>query len=104
VHIDVQLAGNSGFTRQFCGAAAGAQTAIHNSIPRSSVTILPLGARTARSLSEAQALDYGIYRVRQATRRCAGKHAAALWRQPRQIIVDLDPQALLAKVFLALTE
>jgi len=56
---------------------------------------LALGSKT---LSEAQLYDYGIYRVRQAIAPVRGATLPLPYGgKPRQIMVDLDPQALLAK-------
>lgn len=63
----------------------------------SSVPILQL-ALGSESLSEAQLYDYGIYRVRQAIAPVRGATLPLPYGgKPRQIMVDLDPQALLAK-------
>jgi multidrug efflux pump subunit AcrB len=63
----------------------------------SSVPILQL-ALGSRNLSEAQLYDYGIYRVRQAIAPVRGATLPLPYGgKPRQIMVDLDPQALLAK-------
>src|SRR5437867_3459694 len=56
---------------------------------------LSLGGTT---LSEAQLYDYGIYRVRQQLAPIRGATLPLPYGgKPRQIMVDLDPQALLAK-------
>ena len=48
--------------------------------------------------SEAQLYDYGLYRVRQALAPIQGLALPLPYGgKPRQIMVDLDPQALLAK-------
>src|SRR5882672_358296 len=48
--------------------------------------------------SEAQLYDYGLYRVRQALAPIQGLTLPLPYGgKPRQIMVDLDPQALLAK-------
>ena len=63
----------------------------------SSVPILQL-ALGSKNLSEAQLYDYGIYRVRQAIAPVRGATLPLPYGgKPRQIMVDLDPQALLAK-------
>jgi len=63
----------------------------------SSVPILQL-ALGSKTLSEAQLYDYGIYRVRQAIAPVRGATLPLPYGgKPRQIMVDLDPQALLAK-------
>ena len=49
-------------------------------------------------LSEAQLYDFGIYRVRQAIAPVKGVRLPLPYGgKPRQIMVDLDPQSLLAK-------
>src|SRR5256712_400010 len=61
----------------------------------SSVPILQL-ALGSKTLSEAQLYDYGIYRVRQAIAPVRGATLPLPYGgKPRQIMVDLDPQALL---------
>src|SRR6516225_5599275 len=63
----------------------------------SSVPILQL-ALGSKTLSEAQLYDYGIYRVRQAIAPVRGATLPLPYGgKPRQIMVDLDPQALLGK-------
>jgi CzcA family heavy metal efflux pump len=63
----------------------------------SSVPILQL-ALGSKTLSEAQLYDYGIYRVRQAIAPVRGATLPLPYGgKPRQIMVDLDPDALLAK-------
>ena len=63
----------------------------------SSVPILQL-ALGSKTLSEAQLYDYGIYRVRQAIAPVRGATLPLPYGgKPRQIMVDLDPQLLLAK-------
>ena len=63
----------------------------------SSVPILQL-ALGSKTLSEAQLYDYGIYRVRQAIAPVRGATLPLPYGgKPRQIMVDLDPQSLLAK-------
>src|SRR5438477_414464 len=63
----------------------------------SSVPILQL-ALGSKTLSEAQLYDYGIYRVRQAIAPVRGATLPLPYGgKPRQVMVDLDPQALLAK-------
>jgi CzcA family heavy metal efflux pump len=63
----------------------------------SSVPILQL-ALGSNTLSEAQLYDYGIYRVRQAIAPVRGATLPLPYGgKPRQIMVDLDPQSLLAK-------
>ncbi|PYI92986.1 MAG: hypothetical protein DMF03_01580 [Verrucomicrobia bacterium] len=63
----------------------------------SSVHILQL-ALGSKNLSEAQLYDYGIYRVRQAIAPVRGATLPLPYGgKPRQIMVDLDPQALLSK-------
>src|SRR6266478_663190 len=63
----------------------------------SSVPILQL-ALGSKILSEAQLYDYGIYRVRQAIAPVRGATLPLPYGgKPRQIMVDLDPQALLSK-------
>src|SRR6476620_7475102 len=63
--------------------------------PNVPILQLALGSKTR---TEAQLYEYGIYRVRQAI---APVRGATLplpdGGKPRQIMVDLDPQALLAK-------
>ena len=52
----------------------------------------------SNKLSEAQLYDFGIYRVRQAIAPVKGVRLPLPYGgKPRQIMVDLDPQALLAK-------
>ncbi len=62
-----------------------------------SVPVIQLSL-ASNKLSESQLYDFGIYRVRQAI---AGVRGARLplpyGGKPRQIMVDLDPQALLAR-------
>ncbi len=63
----------------------------------SSVPIIQL-ALGSRTLSEAQLYDYGIYRIRQQIAPIQGITLPLPYGgKPRQIMVDLDPQALLAK-------
>jgi multidrug efflux pump subunit AcrB len=63
----------------------------------SSVPILQL-ALASKNLTEAQLYDYGIYRVRQQIAPVRGATLPLPYGgKPRQIMVDLDPQALLAK-------
>jgi multidrug efflux pump subunit AcrB len=63
----------------------------------SSVPILQL-ALGSKTLSEAQLYDYGIYRVRQAIAPVRGATLPLPYGgKPRQIMVDLDPDSLLAK-------
>lgn len=63
----------------------------------SSVPILQL-ALGSKTLSEAQLYDYGIYRVRQAIAPVRGATLPLPYGgKPRQVMVDLDPDALLAK-------
>src|SRR5262247_3761457 len=63
----------------------------------SSVPIIQL-ALSGKTLSEAQLYDYGIYRIRQQIAPIQGITLPLPYGgKPRQIMVDLDPQALLAK-------
>ena len=63
----------------------------------SSVPIIQL-ALSGKTLSEAQLYDYGIYRMRQQIAPIQGITLPLPYGgKPRQIMVDLDPQALLAK-------
>jgi multidrug efflux pump subunit AcrB len=63
----------------------------------SSVPILQLSL-SSPTWSEAQLYDYGLYRVRQALAPIQGLTLPLPYGgKPRQIMVDLDPQALLAK-------
>jgi len=63
----------------------------------SSVPIIQL-ALGGKTLSEAQLYDYGIYRVRQQIAPIQGITLPLPYGgKPRQVMVDLDPQALLAK-------
>jgi len=63
----------------------------------SSVPIIQL-ALGGRTLSEAQLYDYGIYRIRQQIAPIQGITLPLPYGgKPRQVMVDLDPQALLAK-------
>src|SRR6266404_6329192 len=63
----------------------------------SSVPILQLALRS-KTLTEAQLYDYGIYRVRQAIAPVRGATLPLPYGgKPRQVMVDLDPQALLSK-------
>src|SRR3989454_227675 len=63
----------------------------------SSVPIIQL-ALGGKTLSEAQLYDYGIYRIRQQIAPIQGIALPLPYGgKPRQIMVDLDPQALLAK-------
>src|SRR5204863_8704737 len=63
----------------------------------SSVPIIQL-ALSAKTLSEAQLYDYGIYRIRQQIAPIQGITLPLPYGgKPRQVMVDLDPQALLAK-------
>ena len=63
----------------------------------SSVPILQL-ALGSKTPTEAQLYDYGIYRVRQAIAPVRGATLPLPYGgKPRQIMVDLDPQALLSK-------
>src|SRR2546425_96607 len=63
----------------------------------SSVPIIQL-ALSGKTLSEAQLYDYGIYRIRQQIAPIPGITLPLPYGgKPRQVMVDLDPQALLAK-------
>jgi CzcA family heavy metal efflux pump len=63
----------------------------------SSVPIIQL-ALSAKALSEAQLYDYGIYRIRQQIAPIQGITLPLPYGgKPRQIMVDLDPELLLAK-------
>ena len=63
----------------------------------SSVPIIQL-ALSGGGLSEAQLYDYGIYRIRQQIAPIQGITLPLPYGgKPRQVMVDLDPQALLAK-------
>jgi multidrug efflux pump subunit AcrB len=63
----------------------------------SSVPIIQL-ALSGKSIPEAQLYDYGIYRIRQQVAPIQGITLPLPYGgKPRQIMVDLDPQALLAK-------
>ncbi len=63
----------------------------------SSVPIIQL-ALSGKTWSEAQLYDYGIYRIRQQIAPIPGITLPLPYGgKPRQIMVDLDPQALLAK-------
>jgi CzcA family heavy metal efflux pump len=63
----------------------------------SSVPIIQL-ALSGKTLSEAQLYDYGIYRIRQQIAPIQGITLPLPYGgKPRQIMVDLDSQALLAK-------
>src|SRR2546428_3369432 len=63
----------------------------------SSVPIIQL-ALGSKTLSEAQLYDYGIYRIRQQIAPIQGITLPLPYGgKPRQVMVDLDPQALLAK-------
>jgi multidrug efflux pump subunit AcrB len=63
----------------------------------SSVPILQL-ALGSKNLTEAQLYDYGLYRVRQQIAPVRGATLPQPYGgKPRQIMVDLDPQALRAK-------
>ena len=63
----------------------------------SSVPIIQL-ALSGKTLSEAQLYDYGIYRIRQQIAPIQGITLPLPYGgKPRQIMVDLDPQALLAR-------
>jgi multidrug efflux pump subunit AcrB len=63
----------------------------------SSVPIIQL-ALSGQTLSEAQLYDYGIYRIRQQIAPIPGITLPLPYGgKPRQVMVDLDPQALLAK-------
>ncbi len=63
----------------------------------SSVPIIQL-ALSGQTFSEAQLYDYGIYRIRQQIAPIPGITLPLPYGgKPRQIMVDLDPQALLAK-------
>jgi multidrug efflux pump subunit AcrB len=55
-------------------------------------------ALSSRTLSEAQLYDYGIFRVRQQLSTVAGTLLPAPYGgKSRQIMVDLDPEALIGK-------
>src|SRR5882757_576746 len=55
-------------------------------------------ALSSKSLSEAQLYDYGIFRVRQQLSTVAGTLLPAPYGgKSRQIMVDLDPEALIGK-------
>src|SRR5881296_3086650 len=63
----------------------------------SSVPIIQL-ALSGRAIPEAQLYDYGIYRIRQQVAPIQGITLPLPYGgKPRQIMVDLDPQALLSK-------
>jgi multidrug efflux pump subunit AcrB len=63
----------------------------------SSVPIIQL-ALSGKAIPEAQLYDYGIYRIRQQVAPIQGITLPLPYGgKPRQIMVDLDPQALLAK-------
>jgi CzcA family heavy metal efflux pump len=63
----------------------------------SSVPIIQL-ALSGQTWSEAQLYDYGIYRIRQQIAPIPGITLPLPYGgKPRQIMVDLDPEALLAK-------
>jgi multidrug efflux pump subunit AcrB len=63
----------------------------------SSVPIIQL-ALSGKTIPEAQLYDYGIYRIRQQVAPIQGITLPLPYGgKPRQIMVDLDPQALLAK-------
>ncbi|HET8576447.1 MAG TPA: efflux RND transporter permease subunit, partial [Methylomirabilota bacterium] len=63
----------------------------------SSVPIIQL-ALSGQAFSEAQLYDYGIYRIRQQIAPIPGITLPLPYGgKPRQIMVDLDPQGLLAK-------
>src|SRR2546422_5402657 len=63
----------------------------------SSVPIIQL-ALSGKTLSEAELYDYGIYRIRQQIAPIQGITLPLPYGgKPRQIMVDLDPQALLSK-------
>src|SRR5213594_1971951 len=63
----------------------------------SSVPIIQL-ALSGKAIPEAQLYDYGIYRIRQQVAPIQGITLQLPYGgKPRQIMVDLDPQALLAK-------
>jgi multidrug efflux pump subunit AcrB len=63
----------------------------------SSVPIIQL-ALSGKTIPEAQLYDYGIYRIRQQIAPIQGITLPLPYGgKPRQIMVDLDPQALLAK-------
>ncbi len=63
----------------------------------SSVPILQLSLSSSK-LSEAQLYDFGIYRIRAAIAPVKGARLALPYGgKPRQIQVDLDPAALMAK-------
>src|SRR5881397_457723 len=56
------------------------------------------GGTGGKTLSEAQLYDYGIYRIRQQIAPIQGITLPLPYGgKPRQIMVDLDPQALLSK-------
>jgi multidrug efflux pump subunit AcrB len=63
----------------------------------SSVPVIQL-ALSGKTVSEAELYDYGIYRVRQQIAPIQGTRLSLPYGgKPRQIMVDLDPGALLAK-------
>ncbi len=63
----------------------------------SSVPIIQL-ALSSTALSEAELYDYGLYRVRQQIAPIQGTRLTLPYGgKPRQVMVDLDPGALLAK-------
>jgi len=67
----------------------------------SSVPIIQL-ALSGKTLSEAELYDYGIYRIRQQIAPIQGITLPLPYGgKPRQVMVDLDPQALLAKTISA---
>jgi multidrug efflux pump subunit AcrB len=67
----------------------------------SSVRIIQL-ALGGKTLSEAELYDYGIYRIRQQIAPIQGITLPLPYGgKPRQVMVDLDPQALLAKTISA---
>src|SRR6266851_5377076 len=64
----------------------------------SSVPIIQLALSGKKTLSEAELYDYGIYRIRQQIAPIQGITLPLPYGgKPRQIMVDLDPQALMAK-------
>jgi multidrug efflux pump subunit AcrB len=67
----------------------------------SSVPIIQL-ALSGKTLSEAELYDYGIYRIRQQIAPIQGITLPLPYGgKPRQVMVDLDPEALLAKTISA---
>jgi len=77
--------------------AAGRRAALHHPVQRLQRADHPARAQRQDALG-GQLYDYGIYRIRQQIAPIPGITLPLPYGgKPRQIMVDLDPQALLSK-------